>query len=117
MTNSITPLLPGGLGEELVPPEFRAQVGEQSSDSQAGGSPAEGGEHRRKKICFEHLLDCSQSIHIKENFALNFHLPRVFLQGVASCLLCDAQDLKININNLLSFYSGKCYHWSAVKGF
>lgn len=43
MPNSVTPLFPGGLGEGPVPREFRAQVGEQSSDSQGGGSPEDGG--------------------------------------------------------------------------
>lgn len=83
-------------------------MGEQSSDSQGGGSPAEGGfcaafiifflidatqGDKRKKICFENSVDCSQKIHVTENFALDFYLPRNFLQGVTSWFLCDAQNL------------------------
>jgi len=41
VSDGITPLLPRGLGERPVPREFRAQTGEQSSDSRSGGYSAE----------------------------------------------------------------------------
>lgn len=54
----------------------------------------DGAQGGKKNVTSIHL-PLHKETHVTESFALDFCLPRDFLQGVTSCFICDAQNLSL----------------------